>query len=485
MPRFNEFRRQYGLRQLTSFDDLVDPALPAGSAERVEQERLVGILRDVYGRHRCDASKPITDAQVNDDGTPINDCLGHPDGSQVDNVEDLDTVVGWLAESRRPHGFAISETQLQVFILNASRRLFSDRFFTSSFRPEFYSHLGVRWVIDNGPDGKVHGARPAERPAREVSPLKRILLRTIPALAPELAHVVNVFDPWARDRGELLRARLEASARRRGRRGLQVRRQRHAGTSDCSASARGTSSGSSSRCREPSPSGSGTACSSACRWRSGDREAPAPGRHLDLHLARGSRGLLRALRRRRARLRAAPGGRDRGDSAGRGGVAPATRPPPRRRPGRPASATAEPRALRWRRKTAPPTGTTWCCWRARWRGWPTRSRSSRPPGATSEQRLDFELALADARVRLLASVWDPQSWGSFAEFGRWIRNGEPEPPPARSPPACARTGAGDVPACGRPCPGAGGAALRDRLRDGTGGARRGARVGPGLRLDVR
>ena len=53
-----------------------------------------------------------------------------------------------------------------------------------------------------------------------------------------------------------------------------------------------------------------------------------------------------------------------------------------------------------------------------------------PPGATSEQRLDFELALADARVRLLASVWDPQSWGSFAEFGRWIRNGEPEPPPA-------------------------------------------------------
>ena len=47
-------------------------------------------------------------------------------------------VVGWLAETTRPHGFAISETQFQVFILNASRRLFSDRFFTSSFRPEFY-----------------------------------------------------------------------------------------------------------------------------------------------------------------------------------------------------------------------------------------------------------------------------------------------------------------------------------------------------------
>jgi len=36
----------------------------------------------------------------------------------------------------------------------------------------------------------------------EISPLKRVLLRTIPELAPELDHVVNAFDPWARDRGE-------------------------------------------------------------------------------------------------------------------------------------------------------------------------------------------------------------------------------------------------------------------------------------------
>ena len=36
----------------------------------------------------------------------------------------------------------------------------------------------------------------------EVSPLKRVLLRTIPELAPELDPVVNAFDPWARDRGE-------------------------------------------------------------------------------------------------------------------------------------------------------------------------------------------------------------------------------------------------------------------------------------------
>ena len=68
VPRFNEFRRQYGLRQLTSFDDFVDHALAKDSPERAAGA-LVGPLREVYGQHRCDASKVITDAQVNADGT--------------------------------------------------------------------------------------------------------------------------------------------------------------------------------------------------------------------------------------------------------------------------------------------------------------------------------------------------------------------------------------------------------------------------------
>lgn len=204
VPRFNEFRRQYGLKQLTSFDDFVDRRRPPGSPERKEQERLASLLREVYGQHKCDQTKPITGAQDNDDKSPINDCLGHPDGSMVDNVEDLDTVVGWLAEPKVywPHGFAISETMFQVFILNASRRLFSDRFFTSSFRPEFYTSLGVEWVTNNGPDGRrMESGRPNGHQV-EVSPLKRVLLRTIPELAPQLQRVVNVFDPWGRDRGE-------------------------------------------------------------------------------------------------------------------------------------------------------------------------------------------------------------------------------------------------------------------------------------------
>jgi hypothetical protein len=202
IPRYNEYRRQYGLKQLTSFDDFIDPRQPKNSTERTEQKRLVELLREIYGQHRCDSSKTITTAQKNDDGSEINDCLGHPNGSLVDNIEDMDAMVGWLAEFARPHGFAISETQFQVFILNASRRLFSDRFLTSSFRPAFYTNLGYKWVNENGPDGKIMEQKRLNGHIVEVSPLKRVLQRTVPELREELEPVVNVFDPWARDRGE-------------------------------------------------------------------------------------------------------------------------------------------------------------------------------------------------------------------------------------------------------------------------------------------
>jgi Animal haem peroxidase len=201
IPRFNEFRRQIGLRQLTSFDDFIDRRLLEGSPELEAQRKLIATLREVYGQHTCDASKIITTAQRQPNGKKINDCLGHDDGTVVDNIEDVDLVVGYLAEMTRPHGFAISETQFHIFILNASRRLFSDRFFTSDFRPAFYTQFGIDWVMNNGPtvqweDGAPNGHR------QEMLPLKRILLRAVPELAPELRHVVNSFDPWARDRGE-------------------------------------------------------------------------------------------------------------------------------------------------------------------------------------------------------------------------------------------------------------------------------------------
>jgi len=197
VPRFNEFRRQYGLRQLTSFDDFLPPDATDS------QKQLIQSMREIYGTHVCDSSKVITDAQLNPDGTPINDCLGHPNGSVVDNIEDVDTVVGWQAEFVRPHGFAISETQFVVFILNASRRLFSDRFFTSGFRPEFYTKLGIDWVNNNGP-GKpmIEKFATNNHPPQPISPMKRVLLRNIPELKDELDYVINAFDPWARDHGE-------------------------------------------------------------------------------------------------------------------------------------------------------------------------------------------------------------------------------------------------------------------------------------------
>ncbi len=202
IPRYNEYRRQYGLKQLTKFDDFIDPQVSKNSAEWTEQQKLVELLREVYGQHRCASSKIITTAQKNDDGSQINDCLGHPNGSLVDNIEDVDAMVGWLAEFARPHGFAISETQFQVFILNASRRLFSDRFLTSSFRPAFYTNLGYNWVNNNGPGAKIFEPKKANGHTVEVSPLKRVLQRTVPELREELEQVVNVFDPWTRDRGE-------------------------------------------------------------------------------------------------------------------------------------------------------------------------------------------------------------------------------------------------------------------------------------------
>ena len=216
VPRFNEFRRQVGLKTLTSFDDFVDKRLPADSAARKHQEETVRLLREIYGTHICDDSKVISDVQKGEGGTPITDCHGAASGEEVDNIEDVDNVVGWLAEYTRPHGFAISETQFHIFIINASRRLFSDRFFTSSYRPEFYSKPGYDWLLHNGPleecpyplekqgDGSMICNEPVKSNGHtiQVSPLKRIFMRNVPELRDELLHVINVFDPWARDRGD-------------------------------------------------------------------------------------------------------------------------------------------------------------------------------------------------------------------------------------------------------------------------------------------
>jgi hypothetical protein len=140
VPRYNEFRRQLLLKPIRTFKDLTDDE---------EQRRK---LEEVY---RGD-------------------------------VEALDLLVGTLAEqspSRRPTNFGFGETLFQIFLLNATRRLQADRFYTTSYNEETYTKVGLDWIDDAN--------------------LRTVLLRHYPGLARTgLANIRNAFEPW--DRGESL-----------------------------------------------------------------------------------------------------------------------------------------------------------------------------------------------------------------------------------------------------------------------------------------
>ena len=93
------------------------------------------------------------------------------------DVDRVDLMVGLYAEPL-PKGFGFSDTAFRVFVLMASRRLKSDRFFTRDFTPEVYSRAGYEWVNDNT--------------------MKSVLLRHYPELEPALRGVENAFAPWNR-----------------------------------------------------------------------------------------------------------------------------------------------------------------------------------------------------------------------------------------------------------------------------------------------
>ncbi|MFI9310441.1 peroxidase family protein [Streptomyces triculaminicus] len=94
-------------------------------------------------------------------------------------LDRVDTMVGMYAEPR-PRGFAFSDTAFRVFVLMASRRLKSDRFFTTDYRPEIYTPEGMEWI--------------------DRTTMRDVLLRHHPELAPALEGVRNAFAPWARTR---------------------------------------------------------------------------------------------------------------------------------------------------------------------------------------------------------------------------------------------------------------------------------------------
>jgi hypothetical protein len=91
------------------------------------------------------------------------------------DVDKVDLQVGMYAE-KPPKGFGFSDTAFRIFIVMASRRLKSDRFFTTDFTPEVYTQVGFDWVNDNG--------------------MKDVLLRHYPELAPVIGDVDRVFAPW-------------------------------------------------------------------------------------------------------------------------------------------------------------------------------------------------------------------------------------------------------------------------------------------------
>jgi hypothetical protein len=130
VPRYNQFRRQIGLNPITKFEDLT------------------------------------TDAAT----------LAHLKRLYNNDIEKIDTMVGMMAETVRPDGFAFGETAFQIFILNASRRLMTDRFYTKDYRPEVYTQEGYDWV--------------------ENTTMVDVIRRHNPQLALSLTGVENAFKPW-------------------------------------------------------------------------------------------------------------------------------------------------------------------------------------------------------------------------------------------------------------------------------------------------
>jgi hypothetical protein len=132
VPRYTEFRRLLHLPVPSSFDEITSNAEWAAE------------LHDVYGG----------------------------------DLDSVDLIAGMYAEDR-PDGFAFSDTAFRIFILMASRRLNSDRFFTTDFTDEVYTPEGMGWIKDNT--------------------MITVLERHCPELAPYLKDSANAFAIWSRD----------------------------------------------------------------------------------------------------------------------------------------------------------------------------------------------------------------------------------------------------------------------------------------------
>lgn len=143
------------------------------------RDRERGVPRYCAFRRRIEAHVPRTFEELTDDPEWQRELWEVYGG----DIEKVDLLVGTLAESKSklhgtPVGFGFSDTAFRIFILMASRRLKSDRFYTDDFRPEVYTPAGFRWVQENS--------------------LRTVMERHCPALRLHFADVRNMFFPWAR-----------------------------------------------------------------------------------------------------------------------------------------------------------------------------------------------------------------------------------------------------------------------------------------------
>ncbi|MGI9408467.1 MAG: peroxidase family protein [Hyphomicrobiaceae bacterium] len=95
-----------------------------------------------------------------------------------EHVDDVDLLVGCLAE-KPPKGFGFSDTAFRIFVVMATRRIKSDRFYTDDYHAGVYTQFGMDWVCNNG--------------------LHTVVSRHFPSLAKKIGRVRNGFFPWPKD----------------------------------------------------------------------------------------------------------------------------------------------------------------------------------------------------------------------------------------------------------------------------------------------
>ncbi|GAB1545060.1 peroxidase [Scytonema sp. NUACC21] len=154
------------LRKLVKEDQIFDLASVDILRDRERGVPRYNRFREIVGRDRVKTFEEITsDRQIAQQLREV----------YHNDIDSVDLMVGLFAEEL-PEGFGFSDTAFRVFILMASRRLKSDRFFTKDYRAEVYTQLGLDWVENNT--------------------FLTVLQRHYPELAPAFLGLDNGFKPW-------------------------------------------------------------------------------------------------------------------------------------------------------------------------------------------------------------------------------------------------------------------------------------------------